>query len=211
MRAKAAPMRATAYVGLGYRASASLLTRFDEDSDFGSDACVRRVGIDPATGTRYLEDLVFEVVSEENARDVSEKVPIMQRRGVRRIFAIFVDGQPRACEWSAESQGWRPLDRHSQIEDPCLVAPLAVAALLDDAAKDIAVVEGLAAQCNPAIERREAAVAAEVILKVLKARGVAVSESQRQESLRCLDRNRLDRWLARAVVASSVDEVTSEP
>jgi hypothetical protein len=85
-----------------------------------------------------------------------------------------------------------------------------VAALLDAAVADNSVVEALAAKGNPAIQRREAAVAAEAILTVLKTRGLAVSEAQRQEIVRCLDRSRLDRWLARAVVASSVDEITSE-
>ena len=197
-----------AHVAHGYCMAADLLTRFDEDSDFGSDACVYKDGIDPATGTRYLEELIFEVVVEQNAQDVSEKVPVMHRRGVRRIFAIFVTGELRVCEWCPESQSWHTLDRGSQIEDPCLVVPLAVAALLDDAAANIAVVRGLAAR--GALKKREAVVTAETILKVLKARGVAVSEAQRQEILSCLDRDRLDRWLARAVVASSAAEVTSE-
>jgi hypothetical protein len=199
--------------------AAGLLTRFGEDSDFGSNGCVYKDGLDPATGTRFLEEVVFQVVSEENARDVSEKVPVMQRRGVRRIFAIFVVGELQVCEWCPESQSWRTLDRDSQIEDPCLVVPLPVAALLDDAVADDAVIEALAAKGNPELERLEAAVRArvqvkrevEIILKVLKARGVAVSEAQRLEILRCHDLGRLDRWLARAAVASSVNEVTSEP
>src|SRR3954469_14359566 len=37
-------------VALGYRAAADLLTRFDEESDFASDACIYKVGVDPATG-----------------------------------------------------------------------------------------------------------------------------------------------------------------
>jgi hypothetical protein len=197
-----------AHVAPGYLTAADLLTRFDEDSDFGSDACVYKDGVDPATGTRYLEELVFEVVVEQNAQDVSEKVPVMHRRGVRRIFAIFVTGELRVCEWCPESQSWHTLDRGSQIEDPCLVVPLAVAALLDDASANIAVVRGLAAR--GALKRREAAVTAETILKVLKARGVAVSEAQRQEILGCLDCNRLDRWLARAALASSAAEITAE-
>lgn len=207
------------HVAHGYCMAAGLLTRFGEDSDFGSNGCVYKDGLDPATGTRFLEEVVFQVVSEENARDVSEKVPVMQRRGVRRIFAIFVVGELQVCEWCPESQSWRTLDRDSQIEDPCLVVPLPVAALLDDAVADDAVIEALAAKGNPELERLEAAVRArvqvkrevEIILKVLKARGVAVSEAQRLEILRCHDLGRLDRWLARAAVASSVNEVTSEP
>ena len=62
-----------AHVAPGYRAAADLLTRHDEDSDFASDACVLKEGVDPATGRRYLEEIAFEVVSEQNERDVTEK------------------------------------------------------------------------------------------------------------------------------------------
>jgi hypothetical protein len=201
-------------VAPGYKAAAELLTRVDQDSDFASDACVRKEGIDPATGARYLEELAFEVVSEQRTGDVTEKASRMHRRGVRRLFAIFLKSE-QVCEWSAESQGWLPLDRGSQIEDSCLAAPLAVAALIDAAAADIAVVKGLAAQGNPELQRREAEAEARgearSILKFLQARGIVVSEAQRQEILGCHDLDRLDRWLARAAVASSTDELILEP
>ena len=48
-------------------------------------------------------------------------------------------------------------------------------------------------------------------VKVLEARGIAISEAQRQEILDCRDLAQLDRWLARAVLASSVEEITAEP
>ncbi|HEV7506170.1 MAG TPA: hypothetical protein VGS07_14770 [Thermoanaerobaculia bacterium] len=197
----------------GYTAAAELLTRVDEDSDFATDVCVRRDGVDPETGARYLEEIAFEVVSEQNVGDVTEKAERMNRRGVRRIFAIFLK-RPRVCEWSAESQGWRTLDRDSQIADPCLATLLPVAALLDAGAAAIAVVKGLAAQGNPELQRREAAAEAkgkaEAVLKILAARAVTVSEEQQQEILSCTDLARLDRWLVRALQASSASEVTSE-
>jgi hypothetical protein len=85
------------------------------------------------------------------------------------------------------------------------------------------VVEALAAKGNPEIRKREAAAEAkgkaegraegiaEAILKVLEVRGVVTSKAQRQEILSCQDPDRLDRWLRRATVAASSDEVTSEP
>jgi hypothetical protein len=115
------------------------------------------------------------------------------------------------------------LDPASSIEDPCLVKPLSVAALLDAAAADDAVLEALRAKGNPALQRVEAAAETRgeargeakgktsAILQVLEARGIAVSPSQRQEILECSDLDRLGRWLRRAAVASSADEVTSEP
>ena len=140
----------------GYGAAVDLLTRHDEESDFARDTCVYKEGVDPETGTRYLEEIAFEVVSEQNEEYVSEKAGGMHRRGVRRIFAVFVKS-PRVCEWSPENQSWRLLDPDSWIEDPCLVAPLSVAALLDAALADDAVVRALAAKGNPEIQRREAA------------------------------------------------------
>jgi len=220
-----------AHVARGYHAASDLLTRHDEESDFATDTCVLKDGVDPATGGRYLEEIAFEVVSEQSERFVTEKALRMHRRGVRRIFSVWVKGRRRVCEWDPESRSWRPLEKGSQIEDPCLVAPLAVAALLDAAVSDNAVVEALAAKGNPEIRRREAAAeakgeargkaegraegkaegVAEAILKILEVRGVAVSKAQRQEILSCQDLDRLDRWLRRATVASSADEVTSEP
>jgi hypothetical protein len=80
------------------------------------------------------------------------------------------------------------------------------------------VVEALVAQGNPEIREREAAAAARgrvegvatSILAVLAARGIAVSEAQRQEILGCHDQDRLRRWLHRAALAASAEEALSE-
>ena len=105
------------------------------------------------------------------------------------------------------------MESSSHIEDPCLKVPLKVAALLDAAAANQAVVEALAAQGDPEILKLEAAAeargVARSILRILEARGIAVSPAQREEILRCADLERLDRWLLRAGVATSTDEVTS--
>ncbi len=223
-----------AHVAPGYVGAADLLTRHGEKSDFASDACIYKEGIDPSTGARHLEEIAFEVVSEQREQNVTEKAVEMHRRGVRRIFAVFVKG-PRLCEWSPESRNWRSVEAGSRIEDRCLVTPLAVAALVDAALADNAVAEALIAKGNPTILHREAAAEArgeargraagraegqaegraegiaESILKVLEARGIAVSPAQREEVSRCSDLDRLDRWLLRAARASSAEELTSEP
>jgi hypothetical protein len=131
-----------------------LLTRQGEDWDFATDACVRKEGTDPKTGERHLEEVAFEVVSEQNERDVTDKAFQMHRRGVRRIFALFVKGPRRVCEWIPGSRSWHQLEPASQIEDPCLVKPLEVVALLDAAAADKAVIEALAAKGNPELRTR---------------------------------------------------------
>jgi hypothetical protein len=213
----------------GYGAATDLLTRHDLDSDFASDTCVVKDGVDPETGARYLEEIAFEVVSEQNARDASEKALRMHRRGVRRVFAIFVkDG--KVCEWSVESQSWRALPPGSQIEDPCLVRPLPVPALLDAAAADAAVARALIAKDNPEIRQEkelaeaqgrarglaegeakgEARARALDVVAILETRGLPMTEAQRQRILSCTDLDQLDRWLRRAVLAGSADEVTAQ-
>jgi hypothetical protein len=207
-----------AHVVPGYVAASDLLTRQGETSDFASDTCIYKAGVDPETGTRFLEEIAFEIAAEQDERNVREKALQMHRRGVRRIFAVFVKGNKRICEWSPEIQSWRPLDPGARIEDPCLVAPLSVAALLDAAAADNSVVTALAAKGNLEIRQREAAAKSEgealgkagAVLDVLEERGLAINETQRQEILRCRDLDRLKLWLRRAVLASSVDEVIRE-
>jgi hypothetical protein len=200
-----------AHVAPGYRGALGLLTRYGEESDFASASCVYKDGVDPSTGTRYLEEMTFEMISEHNEQDVTEKAVAMQRRGVRRIFALFLE-EPRLSEWSPGSQSWHPLDAGSRIEDPCLAAPLPVAALLDANLADNAVAEALIAKGNPAILNLKAAAEARgearSILKILDMRGIAVSPELQEEILRCSDLDRLDRWLHRAAFASSADELT---
>jgi hypothetical protein len=48
---------------------------------------------------------------------------------------------------------------------------------------------------------------AEGVLRVLEARGVSVTEEQRQRILGCRDLEQLDRWLVRAVTASAAADV----
>lgn len=210
-----------AHAAPGYHASCDLLTRHGVDSDFASDACVYKAGLDPATGGRHLEEIAFEVVSTQNAKLVTEKAVQMARRGVRRIFAVWVKKQ-QVREWAPETKSWSVLAADSQIVAPCLVKPLQVAALLDAAVADNEVVEALAAKGNPVIRKREATAkaegkaeglaeaAGESVLEVLAARGIAVSEEERQEVLRCRDLHKLRRWLRRAALVSSADEVLAE-
>jgi len=195
-----------AHVAHGYLAASDLCTRFDEESDFAIDTCLFRDGVDPATDARYLEEIAFAIVWERNEAVVEEKILRMCRRGVRRIFSIVVkDRQVR--EWLPDMQSWRSLDSDSRIEDRCFLEPLPVSALLDPAAADDAVAGTLIAKEN---KRRAVKAKAEDILAVLEARGLAVSEPQRQEILRCQDLDRLGRWLRRAALAATAGEVTSD-
>jgi len=58
----------------GYVGSTDLLTRVADDGDFASDTSVRREGIDPTTGHRYLEELSFEVVNTQRLSEVTGEI-----------------------------------------------------------------------------------------------------------------------------------------
>jgi hypothetical protein len=134
----------------GYVGSSDLLTRAGEGSDFATDTCIRREGIDPATGARYLEELAFEIVAEQSLRDITERAQDLSARGVRRVIAIFVKTD-EVREWSRELDDWIILDPNGTLEDRTLATPLPVHALLDRAAATRAVVQGLKAKQDPAI------------------------------------------------------------
>lgn len=138
----------------GYVGATDLLTRFDDVSDFATDTCIRREGIDPATGTRHLEEVAFTIVSEQSLHDITARTKRIAARGVRRIFAIFVEGEVR--EWSRERNDWITLDPDGMLEDRTLATPIPIRALFDRAAADRAVIRALQVKRDPAILELEA-------------------------------------------------------
>ncbi len=66
------PPTADRLLELGYVASPELLTRTETESDFATDVCVRREGVDPQTGGRHLEELAFEVANTQTRKDLEE-------------------------------------------------------------------------------------------------------------------------------------------
>jgi hypothetical protein len=144
----------------GYVGATDLLTRAGPQSDFATDTCIRREGIDPDTGARYLEELAFEIVNEQSLRDVTERAEDLSARGVRRIIAIFVK-QDEVREWSVERGDWVVLDPSAALEDRTLSQPIPIRALLDGAEADNAVVRALRAKQNPELVAIEAAAARE--------------------------------------------------
>ncbi len=139
-----------AHVREGYVGSTDLLTRSSARSDFATDTCIRRSGINPGTQARYLEELAFEVVNEQSLRDVTDQAEDLVARGVRRVVAIFVK-KGEVCEWSAQAGAWTPLDPEGTFSDPTLARPLRVRELVDAAASDDAVARALLAKGNPVL------------------------------------------------------------
>ncbi len=134
----------------GYVASTDLLTRFGSDSDFATDTCIRREGIDPTTGTRHLEELAFEIVGEQSRKNITERAEDLSRRGVRRLIAIFVK-RGEVCEWSPERNDWLVLDPAGVLEDPTLAEPIPIRAMLDRSEAHRTAIRGFRTKGNPEI------------------------------------------------------------
>lgn len=140
-----------AHLRPGYIGSTDMLTRSSVDSDFATDTCVRKAGIDPATNERYLEEVAFEVVHEQSWKDITNRAEDLTKRGVRRIFAIFVKKR-QVCEWSPEGNHWLDVRLDEPLEDPCFASPLTASGLLDAAAADDSVARALLQKKNPVLQ-----------------------------------------------------------
>jgi hypothetical protein len=147
-----------AHVAPGYIGASDMLTRTGEASDFATDTAVRKRGINPETGTRYLEELAFEVVSTQSMREMTMRAEDLSKRGVRRLLAILVK-RGEVCEWSKDEGRFVPLPMEGQLEDRTLARPIPIRALLDAVQADNAVVDALDSKGNPRlldIKAREA-------------------------------------------------------
>ncbi len=115
-----------------YEVATDLLTRVAKTSNFASDVCVLRRGIDPETDARHLEELAVEIVDAQSLKRVSQRARLWARRGVRRIFAVVLK-KDQVREWSRELDEFVVLDPDASIDDPVLARPIPARALLDDA------------------------------------------------------------------------------
>jgi hypothetical protein len=113
-----------------WEGATELLTRVSQGSDFATDVCIVQKGTDPATGQRFLEEVSFEIINEQSMRDIRDKAEDLTRRGVRRIFAVFVK-TGKVGEWSAKHGDFVTLAEDDVIEDRCFIKPIPVRALLD--------------------------------------------------------------------------------
>jgi hypothetical protein len=135
-----------------YIASSDLLTRVNEGSNFATDVNIRRKGLDPQTGVRYLEEISFEIVNEQSLREVTEKAEDLVRRGVRRVFAIFIK-KGYVGEWSREKNAFVAVESDAVLEDRVLIRPIAIRALIDAALAENEVVLALWKKGNPTLKR----------------------------------------------------------
>jgi hypothetical protein len=198
----------------GYVGATDLLTRWSSDNDYATDTSVRRAGIDDTTGERYLEEMAFEVAYAQRRGDLEGRARLLSRRGVRRIFAVFVK-EGTVEEWSRATETWQVLGAGGIIEDRCLSAPIAVRALLDAAAADESVARALVARQHPVIEEyaqtRYHRGAVDAYLKALRMilvqRNLEPDARQRASIDACEDPALLERWLGRAAMAMHADDI----
>lgn len=196
--------------------STDLITRVADDSDLATDTSIRRAGTNPATGERYLEEMVFEVVNTQRLSEVTAKAEELTARGVRRVFAVFVR-KGVVAEWRGDQ--WEDLREDHEIADDCLAAPIPVVALLKASAVGASAVRGLLARKEPAllglIKEHEARGEAHgsltgrrtALRAVLAARGVALTDAQHTTIDVCDDVATLDAWITRSALAQHADEV----
>ncbi|WP_437623341.1 Uma2 family endonuclease [Sorangium sp. So ce1151] len=206
-----------AHVAPSYKVAVDMLTRTGPKSDFAPDTSVFPADPDPQTGGRRLEELAFEVASEQALSVTSAKARELVRRGVRRVFCLVVK-QQRMFEWSRAAEDWVRLPEDAFIEDRCLVTPLPVRALLDAADVDDAVAHALLLKAPAPIKQAltdtrlagelegELAQARRAVLTALEVRGLEVPDLVRAEVSRCSDLARLEQWHRRAITATSAIE-----
>jgi len=193
----------------GYTASTHLLTRAGPKSDFATDTCIRRSGIDPRTGSRYLQEVAFAIVDSLSLAPMIERAQELTSRGVRRVLAIFVEKR-EAGEWSPSRASFAPLDLDGTIEDRTLIRPLPVRALFDTAVADDSIVDALMAKGHAeghAEGRAEgrAEGLAKVLPKLLAQRFGAISDATRAR-VETATIEQLDTWIDRILTAPTLDD-----
>lgn len=221
-----------ACVAEGYVASAELLTRSDQGSDFATDVCVRRAGEDPQTGQRYLEEISFEVAHKQPLVKLEKRAQKLVRRGVRRVFGVMVDNE-EVYEWTA-SGARKECSLSGEIRDRAFKKALRIRAIVDAAEADRMVVEALWAKREPHLVKlvdqgRAAGHAkgraeghaegraeghaeglAEAVLRALERHGITIPVRQRRALLTCQDVKLLTQWLDKVLAADTAIEVLAE-
>ncbi|WP_437279307.1 Uma2 family endonuclease [Sorangium sp. So ce375] len=198
-----------AYVAPGYTAAVDMLTRTSAESDFAPDTSIFPTDPDPETGGRRIEEIAFEVASEQAMSVPTTKARELVRRGVRRVFCLVLK-QSGMFEWTRAKNDWVRLPDDATIEDRCLVRPLPVRALLDAASADDAVAEAVLlkapAPVKQALTDVQLAQARRAVLTLLEARGLEIPDVVHAEIHRCSQLAQLERWLRRAIIATSAVE-----
>lgn len=129
----------------GYAGAIDMLTRTSLLSDVAPDASIYPVARDPKTEGRQLEELAFEIRSEQALTLTTQKARALVGRGVRRVFLIDLKDDI-VCEWNRRRKQWQELAKDASINDRCFRVPVPIAALLDRTRANEAVIEAILAR-----------------------------------------------------------------
>lgn len=208
-----------AHVREGYISASDLLTRVDIGSDFATDTCIRKAGVDPSTGKRHLEEFAFEIVNDQSLGEVVERVENLIRRGVRRVFGVFVRTR-EVAEWSPVKHAFERLPMDGFIEDECLLRPFRVRAILEAAEADNAVARALIDKGNPILAearaeaRREGKAEGEVeatralLFHLVSRAGITLPDSTRARIEGCQDAATLRGYVDEVLSAKTLADIT---
>ncbi|HWO24574.1 MAG TPA: Uma2 family endonuclease [Kofleriaceae bacterium] len=203
-----------AHRATGYAVATDMLTRTSKVDDIAPDISVYPAARDPRTGGRQLEELAFEVASTESLSHAGKRAAKLVARGVRRVFALDVERR-RALEWSPEAGRWTVLDPGGRLEDRALAVPMPIAALLDTALADDAIVRAWRAKRHPEFMAERAEGRAEGLVKgvlaVLAGRGLEPTAAERRRLLEEREPGRLERWLAAAGTCADIAALLAVP
>lgn len=194
-----------AHTRADYDVATDMLTRTSKIDDFAPDVSVFARAPDPKTGGRRLEELVVEIISKQTVANAAKKAAKLSARGVRRVFGIDLK-RGRLLEWSLALGTWSILDPSADLVDPVLAVPLPLVALLDAGRTDDVVARALVAKHNPVfaaeLARARSEITMSALFTVLEARGIHLSDVQRQRILEERDPVRLTRWHVVAVTCA---------
>jgi hypothetical protein len=206
-----------------YSVAVDMLTRTSEIDDLAPDVSVYPTARDPQTGGRRLEEIAFEIASTESLSHARGKAVKLAARGVRRIFVIDVEhGRVHDCS-ALDRAAWVVLGPGTDIVDPAFAAPLPVAAIIDAARRDAAIVRAFRVKRHREfVEERAEGHAeghaegyvkgrAESVIDLLATRGIELSTAQHAAIVAEPSLERLSRWLAAAMICTSVTELLAIP
>jgi hypothetical protein len=185
-----------------------MLTRVSETSERAPDAAIYPSARDPRTGGRQLEELAFEIMSTETRTEAAHKADQLSKRGVRRVFAIDIV-RKRAFEWSAALEDWSILASNGSIEDPALAVPLPIAALVDAANAETAMVHAFRERRHPEFLAERADAQRTTLAKQL-AQKFGPLPADATTRIASAPAEALERYLERVLTAATLADVLAD-
>ncbi len=201
----------------GYIGAVDMLTRVEERTEIAPDYCIFRAAKTP-DGHYEICDIAFEVLDTQTRANVLKRAKKFVARGCRRVFLVDVNSSTVA-EYDSTRDAWDNLANDHVIHDPVFATGIAVFQLFEAGSAIAVALAAAAARKDPefvaltAQLREEGARMAAlqttrtILLQVLHSKFAYASDPRVTD---CTDLQQLNAWLARALSASTMDEVWTE-